>query len=250
MQTKNNLYKKHTQDRPYFRRYIKYQNRYSKKIRESDRWILSFLKSKLRQNKKLSILDVGCSTGNLLFHLRQRYPRHVYSGGDLSDLQLSHNRCAKHLRQIEFFKMDVLKFRPRKKYDVILCNAVLYGFSPPLFVRALKNISRSLHPGGVFLNFEFYHPWKQQLEIIEKSSDFPEGHPLYFRPISQVRAMTAGAGFSRSRFYPFRIPIPLVQPSYRNSSLRSYTVTGGKNRSIFRGALCQPWCFFVARKRK
>ena len=207
-----------------------------------------FLTPYLKKARTQAVLDVGCSTGNLLYHLSKRFPQHKYSGGDLSALQVKHNMESSHLRRINFFKMDVLKFKAAQKYDVILCNAVLYGFNSSLFQKALRRIYQALKPGGRFINFEFYHPWKQELEIVEKSSDFPKGHPLFFRPEKQVQKILTAAGFRRKQFYPFHIPIHLKKPISSDSSLRSYTVKAGKERKIFRGILFQPWCFLVAKR--
>jgi SAM-dependent methyltransferase len=249
---RSDLYETYPHDTRYMQEYIAYQQRYVANIRESDRVILEMVAAVLRDRRGAApaeVLDIGCSTGNLLRHLKQAFPSLALTGGDLSDLQLDACRKDPELDGIAFVRLDIKALPTDRQYDAVLANAILYGFDQDSFAQSLRSICRALRPGGVLIAFDFFHPWKQEIAIVEKTRAFPQGHPLHFRSYSTTEAALREAGFGDVEFNPFAIPIDLPQLDYAIEDIKTHTVeTKAGERLQFRGAICQPWCHLQAGK--
>jgi SAM-dependent methyltransferase len=249
---RHDLFDTYPHDTRHMQEYIAYQQRYVAKIRESDRVILGMVAAVLRDRHDAApaaVLDIGCSTGNLLRHLKQAFPSLALTGGDLSDLQLDTCRKDPDLAGIAFTRLDIKALPADARYDAILANAILYGFDHDSFLQSLRSLSGALRPRGVLIAFDFFHPWQQEVEIIEKTRAFPHGHPLHFRSYRTTEAALREAGFGDVTFNPFAIPIDLPRPDQEAADIRTHTVeTTAGERLQFRGVICQPWCHLRAVK--
>lgn len=243
-------YEQYVSDADFLRKYNDYQSRYSEKVRESDKVIVSIvnsLTSKINAHRPV-LLDIGCSTGNLLMHLRDAVQSIDYIGGDLAQSSLEQCRSNPKLSGINFELLDILDL-PVSSYDIVVVNAVLYMFSEKQYDAAVRSISKSLKPGGVVIIYDFAHPFEHQdLEIFETSVLHPDGLRLCFRPMKKVREKLVAAGFSDVEFSPFELPIDLPKPPY-DEEVVTYTVNDSlAHKMMFRGVLYQPWCHMVAHK--
>jgi SAM-dependent methyltransferase len=232
--------------------YLDYQKRYARQIRESDKVMIELIRGALKEDsrpgKKLSLLDIGCSSGNLLLHLKRLLPDVGYYGGDLFPEIIDHCRNSPELEGIGFEVMDIRDLGDRERFDAVVVNAVLHRFDRQEFEIAIASLSRVMCPGGRLFVFDFFHPFEQELSVVEKSKIHPEGLTLVFRPFSSVTQVLGGAGFTDVRFHPFSIPIDLERPTELND-MRTYTIrTEVGERLNFRGILFLPWCHLVARK--
>ena len=240
-------YKEYVADREFIEDYSVYQRKYAEQVRESDRVVIDIVTELADGREGLRVLDIGCSTGNLLRHLRNLVPGLELTGGDLTPEVLEGCRADPELEGVEFEEMDLLDL-PRERFDVVIANAVLYLMSDEEFERAAASIAGALREGGHFVAFDFFHPFEQELEIRETSRTHPRGLMLHFRPFDVGREVLGGAGFGEVDFRPFEIPIDLPRHE-DDGELISYTrgaADGG--RLLFRGTLFQPWCHAVARK--
>ncbi len=104
------------------------------------------IKHKRSPGKRL--LDVACGTGEHLKYLRARY---AVTGVDLSPAMLKLAR--KKLPGIVLARGNMLLFRLRPKFDVLLClfSSIGYLHSYSKLQQALRNFSRHLVSGGVLL---------------------------------------------------------------------------------------------------
>ena len=77
-------YIKYTKDSDHFSDYFTYQNKYRQSIRESDSVIINIIE-KLSEDddSNKTLIDIGCSTGNLLSHINNRFPNYQLHGADL-----------------------------------------------------------------------------------------------------------------------------------------------------------------------
>jgi SAM-dependent methyltransferase len=246
------LYERYPNDNEYIKSYIEYQGRYEKDARQSDMKLIELVSRVLASysttHRQVRLLDIGCSTGNLLSHLKNAFPTLHLGGGDLSELSIASCRNNSALNGIEFQVMDILRLGEYAScYNIVTANAILYGFADDLFEASLRNIGEALVSGGSLVAFDFFHPWEQDVELIEKSAHFPQGHPLHFRSYSTARAMLLAAGFEEPHFSPFRIGIDLPDKGYSSIATRT-TMTKSGDRIMLRGCLSQPWCHLVARK--
>lgn len=233
--------------------YVDYQARYAVEPRESDKALIRLLGDALGGVSAPRILDVGCSTGNLLKHLKVAFPDALLEGGDAATDAVEQCSMDPKLAGIVVQLMDVTEI-PAVDLDAVIVNAVLCTLPNNSFARSLDSISRSLLPGGVFADFGWYHPFPQELEIIERSESYPGGATLHWRSMAAVEQLLLEHGFTDIVFHRFEIPIDLDGAIYGDNatgyeSLNSITrrLDDG-TRLIFRGALAQPWCHVIARK--
>lgn len=243
-------YRDYVKDEKLLAEYNAYQARYTDTIRESDKVIVSLVRDLVAKadGRTLKVLDIGCSTGNLLLHLKRMVPDAEYVGGDLARSSLDECRKNPDLTGVVFEEMDILDL-PTNSFDVIIVNAVLYMLDDTQYERALESLGGCLVSGGDLIIYDFAHPFAHQnLEIFETTVMRPDGLRLCFRPMKKVSEVAAQAGFADVDFRPFELPIDLPQPGY-DEEVVTYTVNGqAGNRMMFRGALFQPWCHMIARK--
>jgi len=245
-------YKEYVADTAFLSDYNAYQAKYAAQIRESDKVLLSLVGEALtgprRPGKEPHLLDVGCSTGNLLLHLRRAFPSLALTGGDLAESSLAACAANEQLQGVTFRAMDVLKLPTDSRYDIITVNAVLYMMTDEEFHRALTSLASVLDENGTLIVFDFFHSFEQDLSIIEVSRTHPNGLRLRFRPMQQVVTALMAAGFSAPTFRPFTLPVDLPRHP-DDGELISYTVRTDEGvRLPFRGTLFQPWCHLTAVK--
>lgn len=230
--------------------YRQYQQKYALNLRESDRALIDLVRGLVKKSggQPLSLADIGCSTGNLLRHLKRLVPELKLTGGDMVPAILAQCRRDPELAGIAFEEMDLQNLGFSERFDLITVNAVFGIFRENEFQNALGNIHRALRPQGWLLSFDWFHPFEQDLAILEKSKTHPEGLLLHYRPYSRVRSALEAAGFHKITFIPFEIAIDLPQPK-DPAEIITYTkrVEGG-GRLQLRGALSQPWCHLLAQK--
>lgn len=243
--TERAAYLDYVADTTFTEGYREYQRRYAERPRESDRVLVEMIDRETRDRPGAEVLDLGCSTGNLLRHVRTVRPDLRLTGGDLIAGHLEECRADPGLAGITFAEIDALAIGRTAAWDLIVMNAVLYLFTPDQFARALSSVARALRPGGALLVFDLFHPFGQELTITEASETHPEGLTLHFRSYAGVEAAARRAGFGRPRITPFRIPIDLPRPD-DDDQIISYTVPAADGeRLLFRGTLHQPWCHTV-----
>jgi len=241
-------YLSYTDDTAHMEQYSEYQKRYAQKIRESDKVLIEILRSCLGTDARKSLLDLGCSTGNLLLHLKRALPNLEFHGADIVSSIIEENKANPMLVGIEFTKQDMLNLTNDRQYDVVVTNASLMFFDDQEFERVIRNIGSLLTSGSLYIAFDLFHPFEQEVMIVERSKLHPCGLKFYFRSYSTVRAAIAKAGFVAPDFRFFSMPIDIPRPTDL-SDITSYTVqTDREERLSFRGTLYQPWCHLVAHK--
>lgn len=250
MSSNGPAYLDYTNDEDFSALYLDYQRRYAEQPRESDRALVDVVRREVEGTPSPAILDVGCSTGNLVRHLRRELPEARLTGGDLMEEHLVEARQAADLVGVDFVRMDMLDIDRAldEAFDVVIANAVLTLFDAVDLRAALCSTRRVLRPGGAFVAFDLMHPYAQELEIHEVSATHPLGIVQRYRPYATVERALRDAGLAPARFAPFEIPIDLPRPE-SDDDIRSFTVTREEGpRLLFRGALAQPWCHLLARR--
>ena len=243
-------YQSYVNDKQFLDEYNAYQAKYANQMRESDKVIIGLISEITKrydsEKGQLSLLDIGCSTGNLLLHLKRLLPKLSLTGGDLAESSLKECRTNPELNGIVFETLDMLSLTAGANYDIITVNAVLYMMEDPQFEIALRSISGALKPGGSMIVFDFFHSFPQDLHINEISKSHPTGLRLRFRPTYLVEPMLVKAGFKNFEFRPFTLPIDLHSTD-DSGDLITYTVQAQDTRKLpFRGTLFQPWSHLTA----
>lgn len=94
------------------------------------------------------VLDLGCGNGRLSELFQNK--KITYIGLDPVKGLIA--EAKKKYPKLTFKIGNILTFKTKKKFDVIVCVAVLNHLpSPALQLIALKNIKRALNPGGYLL---------------------------------------------------------------------------------------------------
>jgi trans-aconitate methyltransferase len=223
------------------RAYADYQQRYAERLRESDKVLIDQVRA--HASPGAALLDMGCSTGNLLRHLSRLLPGLELHGADIVTEIVEADRADADLAGIEFHVANMLDLHLDRTYDIVTANAVLMFFTPDELRTALAQLASVLAPGGHLIGFDFVHPFEQELEIVETTAAFPAGLRLFMRSERTMRQAMADAGLADAAFTPFEIPIELARPDA--SEIRTWTPAPGLS---FRGSLFQPWCHFSARR--
>lgn len=230
----------YVENEPLMAAYDAAQHKYADTVRESDKVLLGLI-GRLRPK---TLLDIGCSTGNLLLHIRRAFPEIKLTGGDLAQSSLDVAKQNKDLCDVDLRLENMLDISGH--YDCIVANAVACCFPWSDYERAIDSIAAALNPGGTYIAFEWLHP-HQDLHIIEANEHYPEGLSLYFRNQTRVAAAFAARGLS-VEISPFTMPFQLAVPS-DPLDLTSHTKTLATGELLcFRGVLYQPWCHVVATK--
>jgi SAM-dependent methyltransferase len=249
-------YRRYVTDRDWALTYSVYQRRYAEEPRESDKKSARLLMSALRSMQPLPwaprVLDIGCSTGNFLLHLKRLLPGAVLVGGDLMAPVVDECKKTPALGGIQFDVMDVFDIPTSLPFDAVVANAVNVYFEPDEYTRALRSIAGALRPNGAFVAYEWVFPGDREQRIVEKSQSHPEGLKFWFRSEQFVERAFRDAGFREVEIAPFEIPIdlPKPEPNGTDADLVTYTVRDAvtNRRLMFRGALYQPWVHISARK--
>lgn len=231
--------------------YFDYQNKYAETPRESDRALIDLMSptiDALDARKGARLLDIGCSNGNFLRLLKQRWPNVEFWGGDIQPEVIERCRREPSLAGIRFEVMNGRDMSGWPSFDAIVANAVLFRFDAQSYSEICTQLFRTLTPGGSLFAFDFHHRFEQDLTIVERSTWHPEGLTLNFRSYKTATALLEGAGFADVRYQPFEIGIDL--PAHADpANIGTYTRTTSTGERIqFRGALAQPWCHLSARK--
>ena len=246
-------YDDYVKDEAFLKEYHAYQNKYAGNLRESDKVLIRMVAEAFSRhdsaNGRFKLLDIGCSTANLLLHLKNLFPDIELVGGELAESSLQVCRANPKLNGIRFERMDMLDLPYKAEFDVIVANAVAVYFYWDEYATASQSCYRALKKGGTYLAFEWLHPFvHQDITITETSVGHPNGLRICFRPMPKVASVFKEAGFSQVSFHPFELPIELPQPAF-DQNVDSYTVKSADQRNLcFRGTLFQPWCHLSAMK--
>jgi SAM-dependent methyltransferase len=240
-------YDKYVKDENFLAFYNDYQKRYADRIAERDKVMLGLIAEKV--HGKGALLVIGCSTGNLLLHIKRAFPEMNLTGGELAESSLTAARASPDLAGIEFRTMDMLDIPGR--YDCIVANAVAVYFEWDEYEKALQSIAAALNPGGVYIAFEWLHPHNQELRIVERCLSHPDGLKYWYRPYGKVTRLLDKSGMEDVEFHPFFMPFDIPEPADKTGDTVTYTAKmANGNRASMRGALLQPWCHMVAKNRR
>jgi trans-aconitate methyltransferase len=230
--------------------YARYQGQYRTKLRDSDAQTLRLIDELVPQGGKGStIVDIGCHTGNLLLHLKRRYPQAERVGWDIFPAVIESCRKDPELAGIKFEVMNVLDVRPEAFADVVIVSAVLGRFGDKDHETAWRQLCKVLKPGGHAVVPDWYHEFRQTLRIVDETDLHPDGLTINMRSRQAMEKQLQDIGFDEVRFLPFEISVDL-QGKDPGDGVSTYTRRMADGRRLqFRGALFQPWCHMTARRR-
>jgi predicted TPR repeat methyltransferase len=100
------------------------------------------------------ILDAGCGLGWMQATLRQAFPRATYQG-----LEVSEHLCHRH----GWTQGSVANFRPRGRFDLVVCYDVLQYLTDRDAVRAIVNLGR-LSRGALYFDVPTLEDWRHNAD--------------------------------------------------------------------------------------
>ena len=166
---------------------------------------------------KKAICDLGCSTGNLLLYLAQKFPQINLFGVDNSApmLEIARAKASAYGAKVHFIKADILDFEvPQEtQFDAIVSNYTMQFIRPQKRESLCKKTYQNLQKNGAFIMSEklvcenawldkklidIYHAFKAQNGYskteISKKREALENILIPFSENENV-AMLKGAGF-------------------------------------------------------
>ena len=102
------------------------------------------LLARIPLERPLTVVDLGCGTGNVTRLLRERWPDARITGVDASAQMLAEAR--KQEAEISWEQSDLGAWKPPESFDLVYSNAALHWLDdhPALFARVGRNVA----PGG------------------------------------------------------------------------------------------------------
>jgi SAM-dependent methyltransferase len=248
-------YQAYVDDKAWLRDYDAYQDTYKVKPRKSDIDIAALIakvaRAQARTNKSgpIRLLDIGCSTGNLLRVIRAATVGldMTFVGADLAESSIAQAKATPDLSEMRFELWDATALPAGEKFDLVVMSAVAFFFSDDEFTRMLKSVRTCLNPGGSFIAWELVSELPDYRVDIEEWSPFYNGrsHLIQIRSLNMIESEAKRLGFKSVALHPFTPPV-LGKPDVEHY-LTSYTVdVPGEGRRAVRGCVILPWGFLVA----
>ena len=149
--------------------YIYFEEDYYKNKKE----VFSFLIDILKKHTKdgFSLLDLGCSRGELLYHIQNDIPNHSKLFGlDYSEDLIKNAKEQDFLSNIDFEVGDAQDFELNRKFDFIICVGTVGYFDSldDLF----KMIKRHLNNGGVALVFHLFNEFDVDVQVKYRNNKY------------------------------------------------------------------------------
>ncbi len=244
-------YQTYTSDESVAKEYARRQARFSETPMESEKILIEIAKKAVRDlggdALRLSLIDLGCSTGNFLYHLKNAVPGLTLTGLDLMESIVAAAQRDPRLEGVNITRQDMLAVDDDQQYDITVFNKSLCFFTEEQHQLAMRNAAKITKPGGVLIIFDWMTPWFQDLEILEKTKWHKDGLRIFYRSYDTMTRSAGQAGFGDPTFQPFDIPIDLAASSDLTDHATFTVQSQSGERLQFRGCLSQPWCFMTAR---
>ena len=105
--------------------------------------------------KKISLLDVGCASGDLISYLDNINLINEATGIDYSPRLISEAKKGNYKNSCTFLLKSAENFNLKKKFDVIIVSGVICYFDDPS--NAIKKISEHLKKKGIVILFDKFN---------------------------------------------------------------------------------------------
>jgi ubiquinone/menaquinone biosynthesis C-methylase UbiE len=106
--------------------------------------IINFLEKRIKFDKEIKILDIGCGRGRIISTFSKKYKMsNLPLGIDIVD----HKNAA---RKIKFIKINAIKYlsKTKEKFDLILFKQSIHFFKPIEIKKILDFSKKKLNPNG------------------------------------------------------------------------------------------------------
>ena len=193
--------------------------------------IQNIINKYFKKEKLKHVLDIGCGNGDLIFHLKNFYPKVNFIGLDISKDSIDFaKKRAKDFKNIRFINKDFLKFQTTKKFDLIIGAGFLCyfeNFSHPLSkIMGLTNKKKS---GKILLFGDFNSSGVDKI-IRHRNMSISSKWESGFNSFS-IKTISNYVNSKKMKlvYKKFNLPNKITK---RNDPIRSYTITTKNNKKF------------------
>jgi len=150
--------------------------------------IVDGLKEKLKAG--ISVLDVGCGSGNALIEMAKAFPNSNFTGYDLlpSAVKTAETEARKQaVNNVSFIALNVAEFNDSKKFDLICTFDAVHDQAKP--EQVLKNIFNALKTGGTYFCQDITGS-----SYVHNNMDHPLGPFVYSISCTHCMSVSLGQG--------------------------------------------------------
>ena len=149
---------------------------------ERIKFLVKNLSKYIDKNKKYKLLDLGCSKGEIIYSLKEKFRNIEFTGIDISKELLEKAKKENFLKTVRFIKDDISNFSLNEKFDIVIMSGVLSIFDD--YEKFLKNVILHMKKDSLGLIFSAFN--KDDIDVIvrfknnfKKSTQWESGWNLF-----------------------------------------------------------------------
>jgi SAM-dependent methyltransferase len=213
--------------------YIYLQENYYKDKKEMFNFLIDLLKNRLSKKSidGYSLLDLGCSRGELLYHIKNDLKNYISLVGlDYSQHLIDSAKSQDFLNDVHFVVGDAENFNLSQQFDFIVCSG-LTGYFDSL-KNLFSNIEVHLAEGGNAFVFHIFN--KLDVDVLVKyrnNKHFDEFQPGWnVHSISTARKELENTGLKLMNTHEFQLS---YNDEMKEDPARSWTgILDGKKKFV------------------
>lgn len=149
--------------------YIYFEEDYYKNKKETFSFLIDILKRFNKDN--FSLLDLGCSRGELLYHIKNDLPNYSKLFGlDYSKNLIKNAEGQEFLKDVDFKVGDAQNFKLNQKFDFIVCSGVVGYFDSLDGIS--KMLNKHLKKNGVALVFNVFNEFDVDVHVKYRNNKY------------------------------------------------------------------------------
>ena len=150
-------------------------------------FLIDLIKVRLKKDKieEYSLLDIGCSRGELLYHIKNDLKNHTSLVGlDYSQTLIDNAKQHEFLNDISFVVGDAENFCLSQEFDFIVCSGVTGYFDT--LDKLFTSINDHLKVGGTALVFHLFNKFDIDVLVKYRNNHYFDG----FKPGWNIHAIS------------------------------------------------------------
>jgi extracellular factor (EF) 3-hydroxypalmitic acid methyl ester biosynthesis protein len=196
------LYTRYICSKPHLKKWDRFYQDHdaARAVRNRSAYLKNVLLRMLKEKNEVRVLNVASGPGR---DMGRFFDNEISNGGrrvkfdcleqDEKAIAFAKNVCRPYLSHITFIKDNILRYTPRRRFDLIWASGIFDYFNDRIFVRILKKLLASVKPGGecVIGNFSVDNPSRNYMEIFEWC--------LHYRSESELIELAKRCGVTEDR---------------------------------------------------
>ena len=182
--------------------------------------------------KKISLLDVGCASGDLISYFDSINLIKDATGIDYSQRLISEAKNGNFKNPCTFLLKSAENFNLKKKFDVIIVSGVLCYFDTPS--KSIKKISNHLKKNGIIIIFDKFNFFNIDILIKYRdnnlSTKFVPGWNIH--SINKIKESCSKHGLEIQKLIKFKLNFELKK---KKDAARSWIVNLNNKKKLTNG---------------